>query len=363
MAGESSGAGEDMILVFGLPRSGTSWIGKIFDSHPDTLYLHEPDKHIHLPDVPMLLPAEPQKGLDAFLRQVLANRSPGVTGKLPAFTKSYRSGARHLARNAAGYLARALPRRLAERVRVPDLVDPDRHPGPRLVWKSINSVGRLGALARLLPNARCLLLLRHPCGQIASVLRGYSSGMIQGPPPSEHYRVLEMLLDTDRARARGLTLDALRAMHPVERMAWRWVLLLEKAVADTASLANCRLLRYEDLCAAPVEGARELFGFTGLAWHTRTEEFIRESTDGESERYFGLRKNPARSATKWQRELSEADARRIFYVTGSSPVGRLYPEERPEPSNAVVPLLGPLLGPPLGRPMGPILAEGLSLPT
>ena len=341
-----------MILVFGLPRSGTSWMGKIFDSHPGTLYLHEPDKHIHLPDVPMLLPAEPRKGLDAFLRQVLANRSPGVTGKLPAFTKSYRSSARHLARNAAGYVARALPRRLADRVRVPDLIKAGCS-GPRLVWKSINSVGRLGALARLLPDARCLLLLRHPCGQIASVLRGYASGMIQGPPPSEQYRVLEMLLDTERARARGLTMEALRAMHPVERMAWRWVLLLEKAVDDTAGLANCRLLRYEDLCAAPVEGARELFGFTGLDWHARTEEFIRESTDGENERYFGLRKNPGRSATKWRRELSKADARRIFDVVDQSPVGRLYPEERAESSQAVLP--SPRL------PIGNVLAEGLSL--
>jgi hypothetical protein len=361
MPEESSGAGEDMILLFGLPRSGTSWIGKIFDSHPDTLYLHEPDKHIHLPDVPILLPAEPPKGLDAFLRQVLANRSPGVTGKLPAFAKSYRSGVRHLARNAAGYAARALPRRLAQRVRVPDLLDPAfrRGPGPRLVWKSINSVGRLGALARLLPNARCLLLLRHPCGQIASVLRGYASGSIQGLPPSEHYRVFEMLLETEPARARGLTLDALRAMHPVERMAWRWVLYLEKTVADTAGLANCRLLRYEDVCAAPVEGARELFGFTGLGWHPRTEKFIRESTDGENERYFGLHKDPGRSAAKWKRELSQADARRILDVVDRSPIGRLYPREEAEPSKAVAPLPGP----PVGRPIGSILAEGLPLPS
>ena len=31
------------ILLVGLPRSGTTWVGKIFDSHPSTLYLHEPD--------------------------------------------------------------------------------------------------------------------------------------------------------------------------------------------------------------------------------------------------------------------------------------------------------------------------------
>src|SRR5271154_2625415 len=32
------------ILIIGYARSGTSWLGKIFDSHPDVMYLHEPDK-------------------------------------------------------------------------------------------------------------------------------------------------------------------------------------------------------------------------------------------------------------------------------------------------------------------------------
>ena len=31
------------ILLFGMPRSGTTWLGKIFDSHPQVLYRHEPD--------------------------------------------------------------------------------------------------------------------------------------------------------------------------------------------------------------------------------------------------------------------------------------------------------------------------------
>jgi Sulfotransferase family len=32
-----------LILVLGAPRSGTTWLGKIFDSHPDVLYRHEPE--------------------------------------------------------------------------------------------------------------------------------------------------------------------------------------------------------------------------------------------------------------------------------------------------------------------------------
>ena len=42
------------VLLFGMPRSGTTWLGKIFDSHPDTLYRHEPDSRGTLNTLPML---------------------------------------------------------------------------------------------------------------------------------------------------------------------------------------------------------------------------------------------------------------------------------------------------------------------
>jgi hypothetical protein len=53
-----------LILLFGLPRSGTSWVGKIFDSHPSTIYRHEPDSRGALNDV-ALLPAPSE--IDCFL--------------------------------------------------------------------------------------------------------------------------------------------------------------------------------------------------------------------------------------------------------------------------------------------------------
>jgi hypothetical protein len=32
-----------LLLLFGMPRSGTTWLAKIIDSHPDIIYRHEPD--------------------------------------------------------------------------------------------------------------------------------------------------------------------------------------------------------------------------------------------------------------------------------------------------------------------------------
>ena len=59
-----------LVLLFGMPRSGTTWIGKIFDSYPDTVYRHETDSSGRLNAVPLLAPADiypqPEAGASAY---------------------------------------------------------------------------------------------------------------------------------------------------------------------------------------------------------------------------------------------------------------------------------------------------------
>ena len=84
------------ILIFGQPRSGTTWIGKLFDSHPDTLYRHEPDsvRKLSLPLFPARQEA-PQfrEDLEKFIASLPVMRSPEVVGKQPLFPKSYQPAA------------------------------------------------------------------------------------------------------------------------------------------------------------------------------------------------------------------------------------------------------------------------------
>src|SRR6185312_10315120 len=141
------------ILVFGMPRSGTTWIGKLFDSHPDTLYRHE---------------------LEQFVACLPEWRSPKVVGKQPLFPKNYQSIAALCAYRLSVTAAKAASR---ARKDFPCLYRPTaaRSERARLVWKSIESSGRLGACVEALPQARAIHLMRHPCGYVASVLRGAAS--------------------------------------------------------------------------------------------------------------------------------------------------------------------------------------------
>src|SRR5699024_4556476 len=151
-------------LVFGMPRSGTTWVGKIFDSHPDTLYRHEPDsaRRLSLPlyvenaDAPRY-----RDELRQFVGKLSRMRSPEVVGKQPLFRKNYQSAAQLYA-----YRASVLAAKAASRVyrHAPCLYRPTARDGTHahVVWKSIESPGRLGVCMEALSQAKAVYLMRHP---------------------------------------------------------------------------------------------------------------------------------------------------------------------------------------------------------
>ena len=87
-----------IIMVMGLPRSGTTWLGKIFDCHPQTFYSHEPDSVHRFRDVPLLVAHEAiEEYRSALLRHVDAIRevrSIRVLGKMPLFGRGMKQDSR-----------------------------------------------------------------------------------------------------------------------------------------------------------------------------------------------------------------------------------------------------------------------------
>lgn len=85
-------------MIIGARRSGTTWIGKIFDSHPDVLYRHEPDLALsesRLPYVVDVSQVEACAGIAAAYGERLTRESTlKAVGQLPVFPKSYHSPGR-----------------------------------------------------------------------------------------------------------------------------------------------------------------------------------------------------------------------------------------------------------------------------
>ena len=113
-------------------------------------------------------------------------------------------------------------------------------------------------------------------------------------------------------------------LHPVERLAWIWVVFNEKAYDEIKLLPNCMPIRNEDICHNPVVMSRQLFGFCELAWSPQTEKFLAESTARNVDRYYSIVKNPAEAAQKWRKQLDPEDIERVMSVVSRTEIGQLY---------------------------------------
>ena len=131
-----------LILLMGLPRSGTTWIAKMFDSHPQTVYCHEADRGPSLRAMPLAPDISESDSMrpiaETFVDTLLTTRNVHVAGSQPQFRKPYRSA------SAAALLEvniAAAKLALALRLDLPVLpmVNYDRVLDLRVVWKSVIS--------------------------------------------------------------------------------------------------------------------------------------------------------------------------------------------------------------------------------
>lgn len=327
------------ILIFGMPRSGTTWVGKLFDSHPDTLYRHEPDsvQRLRMPLFPETEAAPQYRAeLEAFLSELPRMRSPDVVGKQPLFPKSYQSGAA-----LSAYRVSVIVAKVASRVHrhTPSVCRPTADNGARarVVWKSIESPGRLGVIMDALPQARAIHLMRHPCGYVASMLRGHAARRFRGPElESNNPWLLKLLLATSMGRRHELRFEDAKRLSYEERLAWRWVLTQEKMLTDTASNDRVLTVRYEDICARPCAETKRMFEFTGLDWKLQTEAFVSASTQTAANvtdtDYYSVYKSSQASAERWRSELAPEVIERVLGILRGSTLSRFYDGEKDLPT-------------------------------
>ena len=83
----------NLVFLLGAPRSGTTWLAKLFDSHPNVLYRNEPDSVLHEPRVPLLCQPEDIGKYRAiahdYIERLLDIRTLKTSGSLPVFAKHF----------------------------------------------------------------------------------------------------------------------------------------------------------------------------------------------------------------------------------------------------------------------------------
>jgi hypothetical protein len=310
------------ILVLGAPRSGTTWLAKIIDSHPDVLYRHEPDAAIPGPS-----PVTPD-ALPALLARWAADRSPHSVTKQPYFRKSWQSGwsrqVRTLLAAAVSAAARMpAPFNALGRLRLPDLA---ARPAPRVAIKSVGWAEGAAVLARTLPDSRTIFILRHPCGQVASVMRGNRQHRFdlttEGTDmPFDEAATIRFAVAHGTAEAR------FQALPDAAKYAWSWRALNEPAYAALAAQPNVHVVLYEALCAEPRRLGRRILQFAGLDWTRQTEDFVARSTSHSGRvGYHAIFRDAVAAAEAWRHTMTPADQAAVRSVTAASPLARFWPD-------------------------------------
>ena len=310
------------ILVLGAPRSGTTWLAKIIDSHPDVLYRHEPDETIPAPS-----PLTPD-ALPVLLARWAAETGARTVTKQPYFRKSWQRrwalGVRTGLAAAVGAASRMPPpfKALAG-LRIPDLA---ARPAPRLAIKSVRWAEGAAILARSLPNSRTIFILRHPCGQVASVMRGNRQRRFDLKTGGT-----DMPFDEAGsvrfAATHGIAEPDFQALPDAAKYAWSWRFLNEPAYAALAAQPNVHVVLYEALCADPQALARRILKFADLDWDRQTEDFVVRSTSHQGKAgYHAIFRNAVAAAEAWRNTMAPTDREAVRSVVAASPLARFWPD-------------------------------------
>jgi hypothetical protein len=313
------GLADRAILVSGSPRSGTTWVAKLLDSHPDVLYRHEPDEVS--PPIPG---ADPRSQLVAWIHE----RRLRSAAKAPFFRKSWLPRPLALLRTTVARGLKSFSRLtgsdvLEAAIPIPDIVPINRQANLRPAVKLVH--WDVSEMLSAVPQCRGLFILRHPCGQIASTMRGVAEGHVRR---TKDQAVSPAEAEASRfAASNGVDAAAYSELPDAAKWAWIWRCFNEPILSRIAALPNIRVVLYEQLCSDPHDVTRDLFRFVGLDWHPQTEDFISGSTQNtEDSGYYAVFRNSAAVAESWRQTMAREDQEAVRLVVRNSPAAHYWPE-------------------------------------
>ena len=245
----------DPIMIFGAPRSGTSWLGQIFNSHPDVKFCYQPLFSYEFKSTLSLDSSEGE--IDCFFKKMLVTDNDFILQK---------------DQKARG---------------VHPIFKKNKNPS-RLAIKHVRYHYLIEHFLKIYKNVKIIGIIRHPCGVINSWLKTprefkpswnmdeWRSGAIKNQDKKEEYNGFEKWKEVSRLFIR-----------------------LEEEYPN-----NFKIFRYEDLTLNKEEVARKMFKFVNLDISNNTIEFLAESGEKEIEDPDTAYRIPDVSC-RWRDELDE----------------------------------------------------------
>jgi hypothetical protein len=302
------------LLIVGVPRSGTSWLGRALALTKDASYVHEPDHERYV--VPAMY-AKRRLGLFPVLAP--GDRAPGYKrlwerafrDELETRTLPYRIASR-LFWNASepefeAALAYPRPRR-SVRLRAAAFLGSrptrDGEEKPLVIAKSAHAALSVEWIAQEM-GPTVIVVVRHPLDVLASWVE---LGI----------RECRIALDTyPGVRERLLIPHGIdppsRKASPLTRAAWNLGLLASSLQASVGRHPDWHTVNHEDFIQDPLTRYRELCDILGLEWTTSIEVFLEQSA-ARPGAGFETNRVAAQLTDRWRRVFSEAQAQEVTGV-------------------------------------------------
>ena len=248
------------VLVAGLPRSGTTWVGEVLGRCAGARYLHEPDNHLVRPEAWW---AKRRLGPYPELRPGAGAVSAEVEDYERLWAVAFSGGARPSPLYAG---LRVLQRAGAPRVSglLASRQRPRPAPGP-LVVKSVHCARALEWTAGRFGPA-VVIVERHPFGVIASWRKLGWDDFLDTDPAALRHSVVVLGVDPPRRGASWL-----------ERAAWHYGLLSSHLALARRRYPEWLVVRHEVLCGGPEPAFRRLAARLGLHFGDEAARFLAAS--------------------------------------------------------------------------------------
>ena len=244
--GLRAGQKSDPIIVISLPRSGSSWIGACLGISSSALYYREP-----------------------FTRPYSAANGGRVVFDVDpeCIPKEYQASSKKIERLS--------PHIRPSVVAYPHQWPPFSHHARVPVIKEVNPLACRWLIDRFRPRA-VVVLVRHPAGIARSM------------------------------RALGWLLGDESSLDDWRRFGARVSNELQQMLAQLSEFEQVKIVRYEDVCAAPKETLKSMYEDLGLKWTTQSEQWVQGSSKAqvESKDHFSVRRDSTKNAYRWRESIS-----------------------------------------------------------
>ncbi len=327
---------ESLVFILGSQRSGTTWLTNIFDANPYTLIFMEPFAPFYgifpeFPDASYFL-----ENSSAYLDNLLQVEMP--TRLLRYKSLLFRqSMADPVWFRVERWLAKVVvkshqfvPNRLQKRIRKFELLNlnhwADGYPiypknswPPMWVIKELRFAGKIPILQHVFPQAHFIVIMRHPCATVHSILKWFERGSL-----GELRRDLETYLEKIEIQAvsqpyKNLIADC-RNGNIVHKIALYWRISYETMFRQMEKYSSVQFLIYEQLALQAKETVERIFGQVGISWSPSVDEYLSYSTNEKAKDSSPITtvRESAEYYRYWIEEIAKDVHQAVLDITGDS---------------------------------------------